>query len=293
MTNKTEKTPLSQEEIQSLIQVVLQEDLGSAGDITARALISEDEIAIMTLVLKERATIAGLPLLEPLFQIIDPRTKVTLNAVEGGKYLPGTALAKLEGPARALFSGERAALNLIQHASSVATQTARFVKMLNGLNCFLLDTRKTLPGLRSFEQYAFELAGGYRHRRSLHDSFVIKRNHLNFFSKTSKTPYKEAVQKAREFLPEVPIEIEVSSLTQAELAAETECDSIMLYHLSPRECRTAVKRIRPTGKKIYYEGGNEVVMETIRAFAESGVDGIATSSPYFASPLDIRLRLKP
>ncbi len=278
-------------EIERLIDIALAEDLGTSGDITTMALLQESTFSSGKLVLREKAVVAGLVYLEAIFKKIDPKLTVELRVDEGSYQKAGTVIAKISGPARSILAGERTALNFLQYASGVATIISAYVNKVKGLNCQILDTRKTLPGLRALAQYAHVLVGGVIHRLGLNQRFIIKSPHLAFFAFESKKPIQEAVKKVRAYLPDIPIEVEVFDISQVKEALQTDCDSIMLDNLPPDEISKCLRLIRKTPKKVYLESKGTITLETVRRFAETGVDGIAISASYFAKPTDIRLRL--
>lgn len=278
-------------EIERLIDTALVEDFGTSGDITTMALLQESTFSSGKFVLKEKAVVAGLPYLEMIFKKIDPKLQVELRVEEGSYQKAGTIIAKVTGPARGILAGERTSLNFLQHASGVATIIASYVRKVKGLKCQILDTRKTLPGLRALDQYAHTVAGGVIHRLGLNHRFIIKSPHLAFFSFESKNPIQGAVKKVKAYLPDIPVEVEVVSIKEALEALQTNCDSIMLDNMAPDEITKCLRLIRKTDKKVYLESKGTITLETIRRFAETGVDGIAISAAYFAMPADIRLRL--
>jgi len=287
-----EQTQNMTDPIEDLIAVALQEDLGERGDISTRALISPSTFTSAKLILKERAVVCGLPYIEKLFKSIDPDVEVKLKVNEGTFQIAGTVLAKISGPAWAILTGERTLLNFLQHASGVATVTASYVRKLRGLDCDILDTRKTLPGLRALEQYAVRIGGGVNHRRGLDHIFIIKRNHLAYLSGQNSNPITYAIKKVQSYLPDTPVEIELCELKEVKEAVSTKVDSIMLDHMTPVEIQRSVKLIRKTKKRVYLECAGAITLDTIRTYAETGVDGIATSElTYLAEPIDIRLRL--
>ena len=279
-------------DIEKLIKRALEEDLGAVGDITSAALIHEDAVLSGKFVCKERCVLAGLPYLETLFQSIDPDIKVHIKAKEGSKQKAGAIIAVVEGPARGILAAERTALNFLQHASGVATMTSVYVKELKGYSCDILDTRKTLPGLRALEQYAVTVAGGINHRYGLGTRIIIKRNHLSFIAAKSRKPIIEAVKSVKAAYPNIPVEIELIDYAEVLEALKTDLDSIMLDHMIPSQIVKCVKAIRKTPKKVYLEYGGAITPETVEYYAKTGVDGIATSEiTYLARPSDIRLRL--
>lgn len=280
-------------EIHKLIDIAIAEDICS-GDITSEACISEDAITSGRLFLKQSGVLAGLPYLQAIFNKIDPAIKVTLKVNEGSFQKTGTDIAKVTGPARSIITGERVALNFIQHASGVATITNSYVRKVAGSNCQILDTRKTLPGLRALEKYAVTVGGGVNHRYGLDDRFIIKNNHLAFIPGSQKKLITEAVKRAKAKCPHLPIEIEIQDPDLLDEALLTDVEAIMLNKMTPQEINRAVRKIRKTDKKIYVESSGAITLETISAYAETGVDGISikdlTSS---VQELNIGMRITP
>ncbi|NGX42320.1 MAG: Nicotinate-nucleotide pyrophosphorylase [carboxylating] [Chlamydiae bacterium] len=281
-----------QKEIERLIDVAIAEDIGS-GDITSQVLVPEGSIISGWFVLKQAGVVAGLPFLEILFQKLDPDIQVSTYLEEGSYQKAGAIIAKVSGPSCGILSGERIALNLIQHASGVATITAAYVRKLKGLKCEILDTRKTLPGLRYLEKYAVKIGGGSNHRFSLDDRFIIKTNHLYFLIGRYTFPIQEAVKRVKNHHPGIPIEVEITNIDQLAEALQTEAEAIMLSRMSPSAIKRCVDRIRATDKKVYIESLGTVTLDTVRAYAETGVDGISIGSVTHSVPaLDIVMRLK-
>lgn len=277
--------------IDHLLDVAIQEDIRT-GDITSKACIPDESMLSVRFILKQAGVLAGLPFLETLFKKIDPRIEVQLFVPEGSFQKAGTLLCKIFGPARGIFSGERVALNLLQHASGIATLTNQYVKKVSGFDCLILDTRKTLPGLRALEKYAVKMGGGVNHRFGLDDRLIIKRNHLAFLATTSKNPIQEAVSRVKAHGGELPIEIEVQDMEQLIEALKTEAEAIMLCRLPPHEIKKCIPLIRKSGKKVYVESLGTITLETIQAYAETGVDGISLGSLTLSSnALDISMRL--
>jgi nicotinate-nucleotide pyrophosphorylase (carboxylating) len=278
--------------IEKLIDLALKEDIGT-GDITSHVLIPSHVQTSGEIVLKQGAVPAGLKFLEQLYQKIDPDIKVQLLVKEGSYQKAGTLLAKVTGPARGILSGERVALNLLQHASAVATATYEFVRKLKGLKCDILDTRKTLPGIRALEKYAVQVGGGKNHRFGLYDGYIIKRNHLSFFSSTSENPFKDAVKLVQQSHPNIPVEVEVHNPSDLDKALASDAVAIMLCKMAPQEILLCVKKIRKTNKKVYVESLGTITVDTVRSYGETGVDGIAIGSiTHSAHATDIVMRLK-
>ncbi len=262
------------EKLEQFIDMALAEDLRS-GDITSQACISDQEVATARIVLKQAGVIAALPYLYCLFQKIDPRIEVTFLVEEGSYQKAGAILVKIAGPARGILSGERTALNIFQHASGIATITAAYVKKAAPYKCAILDTRRTLPGLRSLEKYAVKMGGGVNNRFGLDDRFIIKRNHLAFLSHSKTHPIQVAVEKALAHRPHVDIEIEIDNMALLSETLQTPATVIILCKMSPYEVARCVEKIRKTNKKIYVDSSGTITLDTIRSYAELGVDAIS------------------
>jgi nicotinate-nucleotide pyrophosphorylase (carboxylating) len=277
-------------EIEQLIDTWIAEDIRS-GDITTNACIPEDTLANAKVTLKQAGVVAGLPFLAQVFHKLDSNVEINLHIKEGSYHKAGTIIATLKGSARAILSGHRIALNLLQHASGVATITASYVKKIAGSGCAIMDTRKTLPGLRSLEKYAVKMGGGLNHRFGLDDRFIIKTNHLGILASSSANPISVAVAKAKEFCPNLPIEIEIDNTEKLEEALKTEATVIILCHMTPDETAKCVKKIRKTKKKVYVDSSGTITLDTIRAYAELGVDAISIGAlTHSVQALDISLK---
>jgi len=281
-----------EKELDRLIDTAIEEDIKS-GDITSEVCIPDHAVISGRFILKQAGVLAGLPILKMLFDKLNPEIEITLYEEEGSFHKAGTIFAKVSGPARGILTGERIALNLIQHASGVASITKKYVRKLVGLQCEVLDTRKTLPGLRALEKYAVNIGGGTNHRFSLDDRFIIKRNHLYFLAGSTRTPIKDSVQRVRKRNPDLAIEVEIDDIKQLPEALETEAGAIMLSRMTPNTIRQCVKQIRNTDKKVYVESLGTITLDTIRAYGETGVDGISIGSlTHSVEALDIVMRLK-
>ena len=278
-------------EIDQLIDRAIQEDLGDA-DITTEACVPEGVITSGKIILKQRGVLAGLPFIQRIFNKYDQNIEVKLLAEEGSYQNAGAVIAKVTGPARGILSAERLVLNFIQHASGVATVTAAFKKKVAGTKCQILDTRNTLPGLRCLEKYAVTVGGGIIHRWRLDDRFIIKTNHLVFFAGNSETPIADAVSRIRKRCPHVEIEVEITDEAKLPEALDTDVDSIMLDHMIPSRVARCVNLAISSGKKVYLESAGAITLETIRPYAETGIDGIAISAlTHSVQALDIRMHL--
>ncbi len=280
-----------EKEIHRLIDIAIQEDIGN-GDITAEACIPEEAQTRGQLTTKQSGTIAGLPYLPRIFQQLDPRIKVESLVAEGSYQKAGTAIATIEGPVRGILGAERTALNFIQHASGVASATAAYVRKVVGYDCEILDTRANYPGLRALEKYAIRVGGGTIHRYGLNDLFIIKRNYLAFLASKSDRPIFDAVSAARACRPGIAVEVEVCNLEELDAAVLTDVDAIILHNFAPEQARRCVKKIHATRKKAYIQSVSGISLETIREYAETGVDGISVHTlTHFAGALHISMRL--
>ena len=255
-------------EIQANVRAALREDIGS-GDITAQ-LIPAERLAHATIITRESAVIAGAAWVDEVFRQLDPRVAVHWQATDGQQVTANQPLFHLEGPARALLSGERSALNFLQSLSAVATRCQHFADLVKDTPVKLLDTRKTLPGLRLAQKYAVTCGGCHNHRIGLYDAFLIKENHI-----AACGGIAQAIAAAHQIAPGKPVEVEVESLAELQQALDAGADIIMLDELSLADMRTAVN-ITAGRAKLEASGGiNE---STLRTIAETGVDYISIGS---------------
>ena len=252
-------------EIEANVRRALTEDIGS-GDITA-LLIPAERLAHATIITREAAVIAGSAWVDAVFRRLDPRVAVHWQVRDGERVSPNQALFHLEGPARALLSGERSALNFLQTLSAVATRCQHYADLVQGTAVKLLDTRKTLPGLRLAQKYAVTCGGCHNHRIGLFDAFLIKENHI-----AACGGIVEAVQAAHRIAPGKSVEVEVESLEELQQALDAGADIIMLDELSLDDMRQAVAITQGRAKLEASGGVNET---TLRAIAETGVDYIS------------------
>ena len=252
-------------EIEANTRRALTEDIGN-GDITAQ-LIPAERMAHATIITRESAVIAGSAWVDAVFRLLDPRVAVHWQVGDGERVQPNQALFHLEGPARALLSGERSALNFLQALSAVATRSRHYADMVADTQVKLLDTRKTLPGLRLAQKYAVTCGGCYNHRIGLYDAFLIKENHI-----AACGGIAAAISAAHRIAPGKPVEIEVESLEELQEALDAGADIVMLDELSLDDMRTAV---RLTNGKAKLEASGGINDGTLRAIAETGVDYIS------------------
>ncbi|MNQ57818.1 Nicotinate-nucleotide pyrophosphorylase [carboxylating] [compost metagenome] len=269
-------------EIEANVRAALSEDIGS-GDITAQ-LIPEDRQARASVITREAAIISGTAWVNEVFRQLDPRVKVEWHVKDGQRAEPNQALFHLEGPARALLSGERSALNFLQCLSGVATRVGHYVELVKGTQVKLLDTRKTLPGLRLAQKYAVTCGGGHNHRIGLYDAFLIKENHI-----AASGGIAQAIAAAQRIAPGKPVEVEVESLAELQQALDAGADIIMLDELSLTDMRTAVTLTNGRAKLEASGGINET---TLRTIAETGVDYISIGTlTKDVKAIDLSMRL--
>lgn len=262
----------------------LREDVGS-GDITAE-LIPADRLASATIITREAAILCGTAWASAVFQQVDSTIEVQWHAADGDRLEPNQVFCSLSGPARGLLTAERAALNFIQTLSATATRSRYFADLVEGTSVRLLDTRKTLPGLRMAQKYAVTCGGCHNHRIGLFDAFLIKENHI-----AACGGIAAAVARAREVAPGKPVEVEVESLAELQEALEAAADIIMLDELSDADMRTAVAL---TAGRAALEASGGITEANLRQVAETGVDFISIGSltkDVKAVDLSMRLRM--
>ena len=256
---------LLEQSIQLNIQQALQEDIGD-GDITA-LLTPEDEQATATIISREDMILAGQPWVNALIAAFDPSVQITWLKNDGDLVLANETIFKLAGSARSLLTVERPALNFVQTLSAVATKTAEYVKQLDGLNTKLLDTRKTLPGLRIAQKYAVAVGGGQNHRLGLFDAFLIKENHI-----MAAGGIAQAIAKAHQIAPGKPVEVEVETWAELDQALEAQADIVMLDNFSQQQMVDAVKHVAGRCK---LEASGNITIANLREVATTGVDYIS------------------
>ena len=256
---------LLEQSIQLNIQQALQEDIGD-GDITA-LLTPEDEQATATIISREDMILAGQPWVNALIAAFDPSVQITWLKNDGDLVRANETIFKLSGSARSLLTVERPALNFVQTLSAVATKTAEYVKQLDGLNTKLLDTRKTLPGLRIAQKYAVSVGGGQNHRLGLFDAFLIKENHI-----MAAGGIAQAIAKAHQIAPGKPVEVEVETWAELDQALEAQADIVMLDNFSQQQMIDAVKHVAGRCK---LEASGNITIANLREVASTGVDYIS------------------
>ncbi len=266
-----------------LILAALKEDITSE-DITTNSVMPHYQLGQVELICKEDGVIAGLDVFKRVFELLDEKTEITFNCVDGDRVTKGQKLGVIKGDIRVLLSGERTALNYLQRMSGIATYTRTIAEMLKGSKTKLLDTRKTTPGMRIFEKYAVKIGGGYNHRLNLSDGILLKDNHIG-----AAGGVKEAVKMAKEYAPFVrKIEVEVENLQMLKEALEAGADIIMLDNMSVEDMKEAVKLC---GGKAETECSGNVTKENVLKLIDIGVDYISSGALTHSSPiLDLSLK---
>ncbi len=276
------QTQLDWSYVDQIIENALREDIGE-GDITTNLLFLEDSRCRAVIVAKEEGIVAGLPIAEAVFRKLDKDILWREKKRDGDRIEPSEILAEISGSQRAILMGERVALNFIQRLSGIATLTSRFVKAVEGLSVKILDTRKTVPGLRILDKYAVSIGGGTNHRFGLYDGVLIKDNHIK-----SAGGIGRAVRLIRERVSVgIRIEVEASTLDEVKEALEAGADIIMLDNMTVENIKKAVELI--DGRALIEASGG-VTLENIRNIAETGVDFISVGSlTHSPQALDIAL----
>ncbi len=272
--------------VKQMVSIALAEDLNTANngsDITAE-LIPEAHHVTASLICREPGILCGKEWFNEVFRQIDPDVVINWLADDGDNLIADQGLCTLQGPARAIMTGERSAMNFLQALSGTATETGKYVAKLEGTNCRLLDTRKTLPGFRLAQKYAVTCGGGYNHRIGLFDVFLIKENHILACGGIDK-----AIRQANRNHPEHPVEVEVEDLDEFQLAVDAGADVIMLDNFSNED---KVKAVTFNQKHVVLEASGNITLETLAKVAKTGVDYISIGAiTKNISALDLSLRV--
>jgi nicotinate-nucleotide pyrophosphorylase (carboxylating) len=279
-------TFLPPSDLDAQVAAALREDLGS-GDLTA-ALVPSGQRVTGRIITREAAILCGSPWAQACFAQLDPTIRLTWHARDGAALAPGALVCTVEGPARGVLSGERTALNFLQLLSATATAASRFAAAVAGTGCTVLDTRKTLPGLRSAQKYAVRCGGAANHRMGLYDMVLIKENHI-----LAAGSIGQAVAAARALGAGVRIEVEVESLAELEQAFAAGPDIVMLDDFSLEDMASAVARNRARGRPVQLEASGSVSLETVRAIAATGVDFVSVGGlTKHVQAIDLSMRLE-
>lgn len=277
---------LTPDEIREAVRNALREDVGD-GDATTLACISPDASAVARIHAREPLVLAGMDFARTAFSMTSPAVRFTDALPDGTRVEPGAAVLTITGPARALLTAERVALNFLQHLSGVATLTRLFIDRIHDLPTRILDTRKTTPGWRRFEKYAVQCGGGTNHRAGLWDRILIKDNHLAALAAEPPDPITAAVRRSRLLYPELLVEVEADTPAQAQFAAEAGADIVLLDNMTPAQLRESIQRIAGRSRT---EASGGVRLDTVREIALAGVDFISVGAlTHSARSVDLAL----
>jgi nicotinate-nucleotide pyrophosphorylase (carboxylating) len=273
-------------DLASQVEAALREDIGS-GDVTA-ALVPAAQRVRGSVITRESAVLAGRPWVDATFRHLDPQVQLVWHANDGEPITANQVVFDIAGSARPVLTGERTALNFLQLLSATATVTRRFVEAVSGTRCAILDTRKTIPGLRSAQKYAVLCGGGQNHRMGLYDRILIKENHI-----AAAGSLTGAIRAARTHAPGLTVEVEVESVSELEEALDAAPDVVMLDDFTHADLRAAVARNRARGRPVKLEASGSVTLESVRAIAETGVDYVSVGSlTKHVRAIDLSMRLQ-
>lgn len=282
ITSIAQNIPFLEDDIALSVQQALAEDIRD-GDITAQ-LIDENAIAEARIITREAGVFCGQPWVEAVFQQLDPKVKVTWHTQDGAALQADDLLFTLSGPARSLLTGERTALNFVQTLSGTATISHSYAQKVAHTGVTLLDTRKTIPGLRSAQKYAVACGGNRNHRIGLYDAFLIKENHI-----AASGSITNAVNRAHSIAPGKPVEVEVENFEELQQALTAGADIIMLDNFSLDDIRKAVALAKGKAK---LEASGNITDETLVSYAETGVDFISIGAlTKHCRALDLSMRI--
>ena len=269
-------------DVHEFVRRVLAEDMGSGGDVTSSATIGANARFTAEMNCRQPIVVAGIDLAAAFFRALDPEVRIDKLAEDGDALDAGTVLMRLEGNARAMLAAERSALNTLQHMSGIATMTRQYVEKITRTGATLLDTRKTIPGLRMLEKYAARMGGAENHRMRLDDGLLIKDNHVAVAGGVA-----EAVRSAKAANTGLQVQVEVDRIDQIEPALEAGADRLLLDNMPPDTLRKAVALV---AGRVPLEASGGVNLETIRAIAQSGVKYISVGRITQSAPaVDIGL----
>ena len=269
--------------VDNLILMALKEDVSNE-DITTNSIIKDKKIGKISLICKEDGILAGIEVFKRVFQLLDENVNFSIKKKDGEKIEKNEVIGEISGDVRAILTGERTALNYLQHMSGIATYTYNMVKLLKGSNIKLLDTRKTTPNMRIFDKYSVKIGGGYNHRYNLSDGILIKDNHIDAAGSIT-----EAIKLAKNYAPFVrKIEVEVENLEMIAEAIKAGADIIMLDNMNPELMKEAVKLINGRAET---ECSGNISKENIEKIKDTGVDYISSGALTHSAPiLDFSLK---
>jgi len=294
-SDKAGSTALDYSLVRNLVAAALSEDR-VADDVTTSALAPSDQTGRAIITAQAEGILAGLPIAQAAFLQVDPEFGWTGEKTDGDRISPGDRIATLDGSLASILRAERVALNFVTHLSGVASMAATVVALLAGSNCRLRDTRKTTPGLRTLEKYAVRIGGGANHRFDLSDGVLIKDNHLAALRArlpAATDPIQEAIRLARKDNPNIPIEIEVTSLDEAQRAIQASADELLLDNMSLRDMKDAVRLAARRKPRALLEASGGITLTSARAVADVGVDFISMGAITHSAPaLDLSLEIE-
>ena len=280
--SNNDQTGIAGFDLADFVRRVLDEDLGMGGDVTSRATIDADKSFTATMNCREPITVAGISIAAAFFHALDPEMHITTHVSDGDRIGAGTVLMTIDGNARAMLAAERSALNTLQHLSGIATLTRTYVDAIADTGTTLLDTRKTIPGLRLLEKYAARMGGAENHRMRLDDGMLIKDNHVGVAGSV-----EAAVRAAVAADTGLQVQVEVDRITQIEPALDAGADRLLLDNMTNDELRDAVALV---AGRVPLEASGGVRIDTIRGIAETGVDYISVGRITQSAPaVDIGL----
>ena len=278
-------------DVERLVTLALEEDLGDAGDVTSRSLVPPHAVAAGCIVAKEDLVMAGHDVAAVVFQCVNDTLAYQQCVPDGARATSGDVVATVEGPAGSMLTAERTALNFLQRLCGIATLTSRFVDAVAGSGVRILDTRKTTPGMRRLEKYAVTCGGGDNHRFGLYDRVLIKDNHRRFWVTDGIPTLDAAVRVARRDCPGIPLEVEVESEEELSSALQADPDWVLLDNMTPEQLKACVTLC---GGRAQLEASGGITLRTVAAVAASGVDAISLGCLTHSAPaVDLSLEISP
>lgn len=281
---------LQHPDVRQLIARALEEDLGP-GDVTSEAMVPPGTEASARLIARQACRLAGGLVARAVFLAAEPRLRCVVVRDDGSDMAPDEVVLEVEGPARGILAAERVALNLVQRLSGIATLTRQYVQAVAPTGVMILDTRKTVPGMRRLEKYAVACGGGANHRIGLFDRILIKDNHLVFWRQHQHKPIAEAVAVARRQFPDLLVEVEVENEAELRDALAGKPDWILLDNMTPPQLTRCVALVR---KQCRLEASGGITLDTVGAVARTGVDAISVGALTHSAPaVDFSLEFLP